>query len=149
MVKYPGNSKKNFEKLIIYRNYKGIASLCKDYDLLIIIILKDNMNTFAKNKNLTTILASIFRIKHYNASVSYETQMNTYTNYLYIYINIYSYYYHHQKVTCLGFITNFLLLDHYFLVVYIFNENISKMYHFSGWEFWDKNISYNLKIRQK
>lgn len=90
------------------------------------------MNTFAKNTNLTTILGSIFRIKHYNASVSYETQMNTYTNYLYIYINIYSYYYHHQKVTCLGFITNFLLLDHYFLVVYIFNENISKMYHFSG-----------------
>lgn len=132
MVKYPGNSKKNFEKLIIQRNYKGIASLCKDYDLLIIIILKDNMNTFAKNKNLTTILASIFRIKHYNASVSYETLMNTYTNYLYIYINIYSYYYHHQKVTCLGFITNFLLLDHYFLIVYIFNENISKMYHFSG-----------------
>lgn len=132
MVKYPGNSKKNFEKLIIQRNYKGIASLCKDYDLLIIIILKDNMNTFAKNKNLTTILAGIFRIKHYNASVSYETQMNTYSNYLYIYINIYSYYYHHQKVTCLGFITNFLLLHHYFLVVYIFNENISKMYHFSG-----------------
>lgn len=48
------------------------------------------MNTFVKSKNLTTILGSIFRTKHYNASVSYETQMNICTNYLYIYINIYS-----------------------------------------------------------
>lgn len=52
MVKYPDNSKKNIEKLIIQRNYKGIASLCKDYDLLIRILLKDNMNTFVKSKNL-------------------------------------------------------------------------------------------------
>lgn len=49
------------------------------------------MNTFVKNNNLTTILGSNFRIKHYDASVSYETQTNTRTNYLYIYVNIYSY----------------------------------------------------------